>query len=173
MTAETVLEIAGRHFIAYTHNKTAHGQLLELMGNSPIDILCNINKLHAHLLKVAHFPEVRSTHARTLGLSLCLLSHVRLTAWRTRHSADRIAHLSLHEQEGQQRAPALHAGQGVARRAGTLRQRYAPHTPSWVPSGILVMMWLEPGLTHAHAAGVLQARFGVSWRTCSSAPTSP
>jgi hypothetical protein len=37
----------------------AHGQLLELMGNNPIDILCNINKLHAHLLKVAHFPEVR------------------------------------------------------------------------------------------------------------------
>jgi hypothetical protein len=37
----------------------AHGQLLELMGNNPVDILCNINKLHAHLLKVAHFPEVR------------------------------------------------------------------------------------------------------------------
>ena len=138
VTAETVLEIAGRHFIAYTQNKTAHGQLLELMGNSPIDILCNINKLHAHLLKVAHFPEVRSTHARTLGLSLCLLSHVRLTAWRTRHGADRIAHLSLHEQEGQQRASALHAGQGVACRAGALRQRYAPHTSTWVPSGILV-----------------------------------
>lgn len=60
VTAETVLEIAGRHFIAYTHKKTAHGQLLELMGNNPIDILCNINKLHAHLLKVAHFPEIAS-----------------------------------------------------------------------------------------------------------------
>jgi hypothetical protein len=71
VTAETVLEIAGRHFIAYTHKKTAHGQLLELMGNNPIDILCNINKLHAHLLKVAHFPEVRSTYA--LAGSLCLL----------------------------------------------------------------------------------------------------
>lgn len=139
VTAETVLEIAGRHFIAYTHNKTAHGQLLELMGNNPIDILCNINKLHAHLLKVAHFPEVRSTHARTLGAPfLCLLSHARLTAWCTRLGADRIAHLSLHEQEGQQRASALHAGQGVACRAGALRQRYAPHTPTWVPSGILV-----------------------------------
>jgi hypothetical protein len=35
-----------------------YGHLLEFMGDNLPDFLNNINRLHTHLLKGAHFPEV-------------------------------------------------------------------------------------------------------------------
>lgn len=38
----------------------SYGQLLEMIGSDLGEALSHINKLHAHLLKVAHFPTVQS-----------------------------------------------------------------------------------------------------------------
>jgi len=68
------MELAGRHFIAYA-KKTPHGQLLELMGSNPVEVLSNVNKLHSHLLKTAHFPGIvspsfRCTHKKANSVHL-------------------------------------------------------------------------------------------------------
>ncbi|ELR15845.1 heme NO binding domain containing protein [Acanthamoeba castellanii str. Neff] len=57
---EDLLEQVGYWFIVYLHKKTSYGQLLEMIGSDLGEVLSQINKLHAHLLKVAHFPTIMS-----------------------------------------------------------------------------------------------------------------
>ncbi|ELR14616.1 GTPaseactivator protein for Ras-like GTPase [Acanthamoeba castellanii str. Neff] len=64
MPAEEVVEHAGYWFMVYIRNKTTYGHLLEFMGDNLPDFLNNINRLHTHLLKGAHFPEIKSPRFR-------------------------------------------------------------------------------------------------------------
>jgi len=47
-------------FYSYSFRKN-YGSILGIMGNSLVDVLSNINHLHASLLREAHLPDVRTT----------------------------------------------------------------------------------------------------------------
>jgi hypothetical protein len=47
----------------------SYGQLLEMIGSDLGEALSQINKLHAHLLKVAHFPTVRHSSSPAMSAS--------------------------------------------------------------------------------------------------------
>eukprot|EP01087_Luapelamoeba_hula_P000623 TRINITY_DN10471_c0_g1_i1.p1 TRINITY_DN10471_c0_g1~~TRINITY_DN10471_c0_g1_i1.p1 ORF type:complete len:925 (-),score=149.16 TRINITY_DN10471_c0_g1_i1:62-2758(-) len=70
-----LIEAIGYWFIIYIKYSSNYGKLLGMMGSTLPEVLNNVNNMHAHLLKVAHFPEITSptfqiTHVKTNSLHL-------------------------------------------------------------------------------------------------------
>lgn len=110
----------------------SYGQLLEMIGSDLGEALSQINKLHAHLLKVAHFPTVRHSSPPAMSASLSSSSSVNFTelsshGLRGWQISDHVAHLQGDPQKREQHAPTLHTGQRVAARPLATRRRYTPH----------------------------------------------